>query len=402
MKISFWLKFSVLNLFIVALLGLYLRLKMAYELPLEQKNVLHAHSHFTFIGWISQTLMVLLINYIKDKKNDIALKKYIYILIANMICSYVILFTFLFKGYFSLSILFLTLSILISYVFSIYFYKDTKNLDQENSLKWFYGALIFNFISSLGTFFLGYTMAADKINLDLYSSSIYFYLHFQYNGWFIFGCIGLFLSIFNQKLNTIKSVNKLFYLMFISTIITYGLSILWLDIPKIIYVVIAFFGVFQFLIWLKMQKIILVNFKNELKSQPKYLQFILIVISLCLNIKFLLQALLFIPSFAEMAYQNRPFIIAFLHLVLLGVVSLFLLYYMFNQQIITGSKTTKYALSTVTVSIILNEIFLVTQGLGPFIQINFSYVNKILLVIAALLVISIGWLYLSTLKRKAT
>lgn len=402
MKVIFWLKFSVLNLFIVAMLGLYLRLKMSYKLPFEQKNVLHAHSHFAFIGWISQTLMVLLINYIKDKKNNISLKKYTYLLIANILCSYAILLTFLLKGYFSLSIIFLTISIVIGYVFTVCFYKDTKTITLENSLKWFYGALIFNFISSLGTFFLGYIMAAEKINLELYASSIYFYLHFQYNGWFIFACIGLFLSVFKLKRHTLKPLNRLYYLMFISTLFTYGLSILWLDISKIPYVIISFFAVFQLIIWLKIQNIILKNFKNELKKQPKYLQFILIVISVCLNIKFLLQALLCFPSFGEMAYQNRPFIIAFLHLVLLGIVSLFLLYFIFKKQIITECKTTEYALLTVTISIILNEFFLVTQGLNRFIPINLSYLNKILLVIAALLVISIAWVYLSIVKIKAT
>jgi len=68
MKIKFnnWLTFSILNLTVVALIGVILRIKIAFEFPyFDQKHLHHGHSHFAFDGWITQTLFVLLIIFLK-------------------------------------------------------------------------------------------------------------------------------------------------------------------------------------------------------------------------------------------------------------------------------------------------------------------------------------------------
>ena len=68
----FWLKFSLINLFVVALLGLLMRYKIGFEFPyLNQKSLQLAHSNFAFTGWISHTLMVLLIYTLQNKLADL-------------------------------------------------------------------------------------------------------------------------------------------------------------------------------------------------------------------------------------------------------------------------------------------------------------------------------------------
>jgi hypothetical protein len=63
-----WLQFSLFNLFLVALLGLTLRYKIAFSLPfIDQQFLLHGHSHFAFAGWVTQALMTLLIGYLSEK-----------------------------------------------------------------------------------------------------------------------------------------------------------------------------------------------------------------------------------------------------------------------------------------------------------------------------------------------
>src|SRR5690606_8920451 len=96
-NVSFWLKFSVINLFLVALIGTFLRLKVCMEFPFQQKFLLHAHSHFAFAGWISHTLMVLMIYYLKNKCKNFRLPLYIGLIIANLVCSYGSLFFFIIK-----------------------------------------------------------------------------------------------------------------------------------------------------------------------------------------------------------------------------------------------------------------------------------------------------------------
>ena len=50
---SKWLRISLFNLMLVAFLGMILRYKILFSLPfLDQKHLLHAHSHFAFSGWV--------------------------------------------------------------------------------------------------------------------------------------------------------------------------------------------------------------------------------------------------------------------------------------------------------------------------------------------------------------
>ncbi|HEY4936692.1 MAG TPA: hypothetical protein VII44_08935, partial [Puia sp.] len=57
-----WINLSILNLCIVALLGMVLRSKIVFALPfINYNHLLEAHSHFTFGGWVTLILMALFI-----------------------------------------------------------------------------------------------------------------------------------------------------------------------------------------------------------------------------------------------------------------------------------------------------------------------------------------------------
>ena len=71
-----WIRISLFNLLLVASIGVILRYKIAFALPfIDQKHLLHGHSHFAFAGWISQALMVLLVGYLAGGINRDTLKK---------------------------------------------------------------------------------------------------------------------------------------------------------------------------------------------------------------------------------------------------------------------------------------------------------------------------------------
>ena len=51
---AYGLKFAVFKFIIVGIWGALMRYKMAFPLPIfNQKNLLEAHSHFGFYGWIA-------------------------------------------------------------------------------------------------------------------------------------------------------------------------------------------------------------------------------------------------------------------------------------------------------------------------------------------------------------
>lgn len=69
-KLMIWIRISFLNIMLVAIIGCILRYKIAFSIPfIDQKHLLHGHSHFAFSGWITQVLMALLINHLSIQKS---------------------------------------------------------------------------------------------------------------------------------------------------------------------------------------------------------------------------------------------------------------------------------------------------------------------------------------------
>ena len=160
-----WLQVSLFNLMIVAGAGVILRYKIAFPLPaVNQKFLLHAHSHFAFSGWVSQVLMALLVGLISRRSGVNYFRKYRWLLYANLAFSYGMLFSFPFQGYGPWSILFSTLTILVSYGFAILYWKDLGKLPgKTRSQGWIRAALLFHVMSSAGPFSLAYMMASHHL-----------------------------------------------------------------------------------------------------------------------------------------------------------------------------------------------------------------------------------------------
>ena len=400
LNFSYWIKFSLLNLLLVATLGLLMRYKIAFELPfIHQKNIQHSHSHFAFAGWVSQTLIVLMVHFLSKQNVSINLEKYKKVFIANLVCAYIMLFSFIFQGYGLISILFSTLSIFVSFWFAFLYFKDLK-LVSNNALakNWFKAALFFNVISSFGTFAIAYMMATKNLPQDYYLSSIYFYLHFQYNGWFWFACVGLFINQLTPSLIIEKANKTIFIWFFISCIPAYLLSVLWLKLPIWIYSIAVVSSVLQVLAWIKFMKVIIPNFIKNFSLAP-FFKWIYISIIACISIKFLLQLGSTIPVVGDLAFGFRPIVIAYLHLVLLAIISGFLLVYLFTNQLVIENNSIKKALALFIIGIFLNELVLAVQGIASFSYTIIPYANEMLFGVAILLFFgAFRMFYLNTKK----
>ena len=242
LKSNKWIIISFFSLFIVAVLGVIMRYKIAFSFPfLDQKNIQHAHSHFAFAGWISQSLFFFLTHSLRSLITDKRFRYYNYLLWANWITALGMLVSFMLQGYGFYSILFSSLSILISFVFTIMFWPDIKHHPNIITRQWFKWALIFMLLSSLGTLSLTLMMATKNIHQHTYLASVYWYLHFQYNGWFFFACCGLLIDFLQKKDFNIQPLNSVFLFFSISCIPTYGLSVLWAQIPIWIYIIVIIF-----------------------------------------------------------------------------------------------------------------------------------------------------------------
>jgi hypothetical protein len=401
LNIKFWLKISLINLCIVAVLGVLMRYKIGFEFPyLDQKHLQHSHSHFAFTGWLGHTLMVMMVYFIQKKITDFQGNKYKKIIVANLICSYGMLISFIIEGYGLVSIALSTASIVVSYIFAYRFIKDLKLLDDDLLAKsWFKAALFFNVISSFGTFYLAYMMATKNVVQDWYLSSIYYYLHFQYNGWFFFACMGLAFGFFNLRKSEHPFYETSFKMFAIACFPAFFLSILWLDLPLWIYVITVISAIIQIFAWFKLLPILLKTRKNSFENYSPLLRYIILFVSFALSIKLLLQLGSTIPIVSQLAFGFRPIVIAYLHLILLGIISLFILFYIYANHLILISKNIKYGVFLFTVGVLLNEIVLAVQGIAAFSYTIIPYVNEILFGVAILLFIGIGITALYSIKK---
>jgi len=392
LNIKFWLKISLLNLCIVASLGLLMRYKIGFEFPyLDQKHLQHSHSHFAFTGWLGHTLMALMVYFIQTKITEFKGNKYKKIIVANLICSYGMLISFIIEGYGLVSIALSTASIVVSYVFAYRFSKDLKLLDNDLLAKsYFKTALFFNVISSLGTFYLAYMMASKNVVQDWYLSSIYYYLHFQYNGWFFFACMGLAFGFMNLRKSEHSFYETSFRLFAIACVPAYFLSTLWINLPLWIYIITVIAAVIQVFSWFKFIAVLLKTRKNILENYAPVLRYILLFVGFALSVKLLLQLGSTVPIISQLAFGFRPIVIAYLHLILLGIITLFILFYIYANHLIIISKNIKYGVILFTIGVLLNEIVLAIQGIAAFSYTLIPYVNEMLFGIAIILFIGIA------------
>lgn len=404
LNIKFWLKFSLLNLCIVASLGVLMRYKIGFEFPyFDQKHLQHSHSHFAFGGWISHTLIVLMVYYLQTKIADFQGNKYKILIIANLICSYGMLVFFIIEGYGLYSIFFSTASILVSYAFAYRFIKDLKLLDQDLIAKsWLKASIFFNVISSMGTFYLAYMMASKNIIQDWYLSSIYYFLHFQYNGWFFFACMGLACGFLNLRKSEHPFFEKAFQLFAIACIPAYLLSILWLDLPIWLYVIAVLAALIQVFAWFKLVVILIKIRRDYLENYSPLLRYILLFVCFALSIKLLLQLGSTIPIISQLAFGFRPIVIAYLHLVLLAVITLFLLFYVYASHLIFITKKIKFGVLLFSIGVLLNEIVLAVQGVAALNYTLIPFVNEILFGIAIILFIGIVITAYFSIKKAKT
>lgn len=398
-----WIQVTLINFCVVALAGITLRYKINFPLPLiNQKYLLYAHSHFAFDGWVALALMTLMINYLRQHYVITNYKKYHLILLAHCITAYGMFFSFILEGYAFFSIAFSTLLIFISYFFIFYLWRDlNKAEDKSYAPKWFKAALVLWALSSLGAFTLAYLMANHIKVQDYYFGAIYFFLHFQYNGWFLFACFGLLFSYLYRKdyLPAVAISKKLFIIMAITVAPAFFLSVLWLKLPKVLVWVAGISGVLQLLVLFYFIRLFPVLKKHIPNQFAKFVSYLWIMASIAFIIKIILQMLSVIPFLSHFAFGFRPVVIGYLHLSFLGIISFFLLGYI--DQILSEVQRhlSRAGVLIFVIGVLIQEIILMCQGFEAMEVEPLSYANVILFYAAIVMGIGLIWITVS-INRK--
>lgn len=369
---SRWIRIALINFFLVALAGVILRYKINFSLPfIDHKFLLHGHSHFAFVGWITLALMALMVNHLVKSGLLINYKKYNWLLIANTIIAYGMLFSFILQGYALFSITFSTLSIFVSYFFIYHYWKDLNKIKQDKHIVlWFKSALFLWGLSSIGTFGLAYLMISKTLIQELYFAAIYFFLHFQYNGWFVFACFGLLFSFLKESNNIrfIKISKGLFQILAITIVPTYLLSTFGLKVPDSLFWLGTVSAIIQLATLFYSYKLLQVIYSIQPNPIKKMTTLLWSLAYTSFVLKIIFQALSTVPYFSNFAFSLKPIIIGYLHLCFLGVISFFILGY-FNELLNRkGIKLNKAGLLIFISGVILQEMVLMIQALDAFLN----------------------------------
>jgi len=324
-------KVPLVFLFIASCIGLFLRYQVIS--PVEgavYSYFLHAHSHVMFLGWVFNVLILAFTTEYVQVKDFKVLFWLLQFCVLGMLISFPL------QGYGAFSITFSTLHTFGSVVFIIRFFRSTKT-KSTIALTLAKAALFYFALSSIGPFVLGYLKANALDHLNVYRNSIYFYLHFQYNGFFLFGILSLLVKMINEAMpNRDESeIKKGGYILMFCCLPAYALSTLWGQ-PSVIFNVIGFLSALGQLagLWFFFRPMLGFLSKANLGKSEKLL-FRMSFTALIL--KSILQLLSAFPAVALFANEFRSIVIAYLHLVLLGCISLFLIAWFIRKKVIESN-----------------------------------------------------------------
>lgn len=313
---KYWL---LANFVVLALFGALLRYMQCF--PAGKFNylfILHAHSHFAFSGWIFLSLALLIASHLKTE-NSTAFK---WLFALTIFCSFGMLFSFSVQGYKLVSIVFSTLFLAITYRFAYLVYRKWNFKKEIISATLIKAALAFLVLSSIGPLSLGLLKALGNTGI-VYQNAIYFYLHFQLNGWMLFAALGMLVCRYLKADTAIEHAVKPWLNLFIySAIPLFFIFILWIKPPLWVYIL-AFAGAFVNAIsWF----VLLKKLFGLAQKVPLLIKVALIAVSL----KVVFQILVCVPLIGEWTFLNRNLIIGYIHLISLGCVTPILLQEVFN------------------------------------------------------------------------
>ncbi len=356
-----WILVCFINFFVAALMGLLLRLM--YVAPVTWVNfqfLLHGHSHVAMLGWVYLMIYSLMVHFFIPKK---AQQKPVYnrLFWVTQVAVIGMMVRFPVEGYALFSIVFSTLHIFCSYYFCRLTWKDAQpaSLPEKKLLR---TALFFMVLSTLGVWCLGPAVGLLGKANAFYQIAIQFFLHFQFNGWFLFAVLTLFFHQLKAIIN--EKQFRLFYnLLVTATILTLALPVSWY-LPNPVFYWINSLGVVlqlgAFLVFIQIIKPHFETFFSALQPIEKTMYGFALF---SLGLKIGIQLVVLIPGLDQISHQIRNFVIGYIHLMMLGIITGFLLGFILKNKWVNGKNSwVHWGIRLFLLGFVATEILLFLQG----------------------------------------
>ena len=377
---QFWVTISLFNLCVVASLGVLLRTKMVFPLEgVEFSNILEAHYHFAMNGWITSTLMVLMVYELLPEQFSCK-PAYQWMRVGMLITSYGILSCFIINGYTAFTMTFITLYVVLSIVFAWIFSRDIIRAKAARPIVILcISAMVSLVLSGIGPeTFLGYVLAAHSVSVLMFRDTAYTYLHFQYNGFFPLAIFALFFNYLYSldiPVQAQRQLRKVSIMWPVTIIPALFLSYLW-HYPNIIVRSVSGIGCVCLYIFLFFFFRLLSDVWVYLKRMSRYAKLLGVLSVISLTVKIILQTGTVFPYIGIIVFGNRPIIIGYIHLVMLGFITLYLLSHFVREGLLKAKSIfTRASLLVFASAVVVNEFLLMLQGFSQiFMKFNPIYV----------------------------
>lgn len=349
-------------LLVAACLGVVLRLQILDPIAqIDYRHFLHAHSHTAFLAWVFNALLAVTIRHFATDRQIPSFRVLFYLLqVANlgMLCS------FPFQGYALWSITFSTLHMAGSFVFAWKIFHDNKL--PPLGKKFLRTALVFMALSSVGPLSLGPLGALELRDSPWYTLSIYFYMHFQYNGWFVFFLLASVVSLLRSRKVESAFATAYPYLT-AGCLLSLAQAAIWTEFSYLVNLASLTGAILQLVGCAIILSRIHKSDSSFIARFPRQERALLRIALACLILKFGFQFAGSLPGLDSLA-SHRHAAIGFLHLVFLGVVTPALFAWGVSNKWIRRSALTTVALVLYLVSIAIGELSLFYVPLAALSQ----------------------------------
>lgn len=361
-----WLLCTFSNFFIASLMGLLLR--WMYVAPIAGVNfqfLMHGHSHVAMLGWVYMMLYCLIFHFFVPKEKQ---QKPIYnqLFWTTELAVVGMMIDFPAQGYAFASILFSTLHIFCSYYFCYLIIKDANptTLAEKKLLR---TALFFMIFSTLGVWCLGPAVSLLGKASAFYQIAIQFFLHFQFNGWFLFATLALFFK--QAKLIIEAKKFRIFYNLFVaSTFLTLALPVSWYLPNPVFYWLNALGVMLQLYAAVLFIQFIRPQFQSFFAILPTIIKIVYGFALFSLALKVVIQLVVLFPELAQVSHQIRNFVIGYIHLTMLGIITGFLFGFALQNDFLNSrNRIQTWGIPIFLFGFFTTEILLFLQGIWFFL-----------------------------------
>src|SRR5690606_38432329 len=195
----------------------------------------------------------------------------------------------------------------------------------------------------------------------MYTASIQFFIHFQFNGWFLFGALAILFKFLENHGQVLRFSPLIWTFVIASVPLTYILSVTPSAPLDVLFLLIAIGVVFQGIaygtfLFRAIKSLKSITFKSALVRS-------LLILGIgSLIAKVLMQLSFISPSIAIVSYSINNFVIGFIHLIMLGAITFTISSLLLQEGVFPYNKTARSGWIILGLGFVVTEIILFVQG----------------------------------------